>query len=60
MRVFSYYINAIYWFRFRYLHNPAQKEVIWVVGERGNEGKTFFQDQIEEQYGMHRDFSNET
>ena len=28
--------------------------VIWVVGEKGNEGKTFFQHQIEEQYGMHR------
>ena len=27
-----------------YLHNPAQKEVIWVVGENGNEGKSFFQD----------------
>ena len=22
--------------------------------EKGNEGKTFFQDKIEEQYGMHR------
>ena len=42
-----------------YLHNPAQKEVIWVVGENGNEGKSFFQDQIEEQYGMDRVFQME-
>ena len=29
-----------------YLHKPAQKEVIWIVGSRGNEGKTLFQDLI--------------
>ena len=36
-----------------YVNNPTQRRVIWVVGEKGNEGKTFFQDQIEERYGMH-------
>ena len=33
-----------------YVNNPTKKRVIWVVGEKGNEGKTFFQDQIEEKY----------
>ena len=33
-----------------YVNNPTQRRVIWVVGKKGNEGKTFFQDQIEEQY----------
>ena len=37
-----------------YLHNPTQKEVIWVVGENGNEGKSFFQDQIEGRYGKEK------
>ena len=37
-----------------YVNNPTHRRVIWVVGEKGNEGKTFFQDKIEEQYGMHR------
>ena len=37
-----------------YLHNPAQKEVIWVVGEKGNEGKTFFQDHIQGRYGKEK------
>ena len=30
------------------------KRVIWVVGEKGNQGKTFFQHQIGEQYGRHK------
>ena len=29
----------------QYVNNPTQRRVIWVVGEKGNEGKTFFQDQ---------------
>ena len=37
-----------------YLHNPTQRRVIWVVGEKGNEGKTFFQDQIQDRYGMEK------
>ena len=36
-----------------YVNNPTQRRIIWVVGEKGNEGKTFFQDQLEEQYGRH-------
>ena len=37
-----------------YINNPTPRRVIWVVGRKGNEGKSFFQDRIEEQYGMHR------
>ena len=37
-----------------YVKNPTKRRIIWVVGEKGNEGKTFFQDKIEEQYGRHR------
>ena len=36
-----------------YVNNPTQRRVIWVVGEKGNEGKTFIQDKIEEQYELH-------
>ena len=39
-----------------YLHIPTQRTIIWVVGEKGNEGKTFFQKQIEQEYGEHRVF----
>jgi hypothetical protein len=27
-----------------YVKNPTKRRIIWVVGEKGNEGKTFFQD----------------
>ena len=37
-----------------YVNNPTHRRAIWVAGEKGNEGKTFFQDKILEQYGMHR------
>ena len=39
-----------------YVNSPTQRRIIWIVGKKGNEGKTFFQDQIEEQYGLHRVF----
>ena len=38
----------------KYVNEPTKRRIIWVVGEKGNEGKTFFQDKIEEQYGRHR------
>ena len=37
-----------------YVNNPTKRRVIWTVGEKGNEGKTFFQEQVEVRYGMHR------
>ena len=39
-----------------YVKEPTQRRIIWVVGEKGNEGKTFFSHKIEEQYGGHRVF----
>ena len=39
-----------------YVKNPTKRRIIWVVGEKEDEGKTFFQDQIEEEYGMHKVF----
>ena len=42
-----------------YVNNPTKKRIIWIVGKNGNEGKPFFQDQIEEQYGLHRVFQME-
>ena len=41
---------------FKYVNEPTKRRIILVVGEKGNEGKSFFQDHIEEQYGMHRVF----
>ena len=35
----------------KYINNPTQRRMIWVVGGEGNEGKTFFIQKIEEQYG---------
>ena len=37
-----------------YANNPTPRRIIWVVGGKGNEGKSFFQGQIKEQYGKHR------
>ena len=42
-----------------YVNNPTKRRIIWIVGKNGNEGKTFFQDKIEEQYGRHRVFQME-
>ena len=35
---------------FKYVNEPTKRRIIWVVGEKGNEVKRFFQDQIEEEY----------
>ena len=37
-----------------YVNNSTSRRIIWVVGRKGNEGKSFFQGQIKEQYGKHR------
>merc|ERR1711895_3382 len=42
-----------------YVNNPTKRRIIWIVGKNGNEGKNFFQDKIEEQYGRHRVFQME-
>ena len=37
-----------------YINNPTPRRIIWVVGGKGDEGKSFFQGQIRDQYGRHR------
>ena len=61
LKLFEEYVDVKYvewrpWQKkmLEYLHNPKQKKVIWVVGEKGNEGKTFFQDQIQGRYGLEK------
>ena len=36
---------------------PSDREIIWVVGESGNEGKTWFQDYLLAQYGSNKTFT---
>ena len=43
----------------KYVNEPTQRRIIWVVGEKGNEGKTFFNHKIEEQYGELRVFKSD-
>ena len=35
----------------KYLKKPSDREIIWVIGKSGNQGKSFFQDQIREEFG---------
>ena len=44
---------------FKYVNEPTKRRIIWAVGEKGNEEKSFFQDKIEEQYGRHKVFQME-
>ena len=38
----------------QYLDKPCNRKIIWVVGEKGNEGKSFFQRNICEEFGYSR------
>ena len=38
----------------QYLDKPCDRKVIWVVGKEGNEGKSFFQANIREEFGYSR------
>ena len=38
----------------QYLDKPCDRRVIWVVGKEGNEGKSFFQKNIREEFGYSR------
>merc|ERR1711954_342530 len=38
----------------QYLDKPCDRKVIWVVGNDGNEGKSFFQENIREEFGYSR------
>ena len=33
---------------------PSNRDVVWIIGKRGNEGKTWFQSYVESYYGYHR------
>ena len=35
----------------KYLKKPSDREIIWVIGKSGNQGKSFFQEQIREEFG---------
>ena len=37
-----------------HFQNPTDRQVIWVTGEKGNEGKTFFQKYVLETFGSRR------
>ena len=37
-----------------YLDKPCNRKIIWVVGKRGNEGKSFFQRNVREEFGYSR------
>ena len=36
------------------IDNPSEREVIWITGRQGNEGKTWFQCYTESYFGFHR------
>ena len=38
----------------QYLDKPCDRKIIWVVGKEGNEGKSFFQANIKEEFGYSR------
>ena len=37
-----------------YLDKQCNRKIIWVVGEKGNEGKSFFQRNIREEFAYSR------
>ena len=38
------------------MENPTDREIIWIIGKRGNEGKTWLQKYIEHYFGTRRVF----
>ena len=46
--------KEIEWRGWQYLNKPCDRKVIWVVGKEGNEGKSFFQANIREEFGYSR------
>ena len=39
-----------------FMENPSDREIIWIIGKRGNEGKTWFQKYSEQYFGIRRVF----
>ena len=42
-----------------YLDDKCDRKVIWVIGEKGNEGKSYFQENMREEMGYARVFTME-
>ena len=38
----------------QFVEKPSERQVIWITGRRGNEGKTWFQCYMESYFGFHR------
>ncbi len=38
----------------KYFESPTKRQVIWICGNNGNEGKTWFQNYVQTFYGYHR------
>ena len=38
------------------IEKPSDREIIWIIGQRGNEGKTWIQKYIEQHFGKRRVF----
>ena len=34
-----------------YLNKPTEREIIWIIGTKGNEGKSFFQERVCDEFG---------
>ena len=43
----------------RFIDNPSERKIYWVIGERGNEGKTFIQKYIHKLFGSRRVLKSE-
>ena len=38
----------------KYFESPTQRQVIWIRGNKGNEGKSWFQNYVQSFFGYHR------
>ena len=43
----------------RLIDNPSERDIYWIIGEEGNEGKTFIQKYIHQQFGSRRVLKSE-
>ena len=41
------------------MDNPSERDIYWIVGEKGNEGKTFIQKYIRQLFGSRRVLKSE-
>ena len=38
----------------KYFESPTERQVIWIIGKNGNEGKSWFQNYVQTFFGYHR------